>query len=93
MSMGSVSARKLGLVVENTRNALAIEIMTAAAGLDQRAPLVPSTGVAAALAKVREHVAKMVADRPLYEDIAAVAGLLSERQLVAAVESKVGPLA
>ena len=50
-------------------------------------------GVAAALAKVREHVAKMVADRPLYEDIAAVAGLLSERQLVAAVESKVGPLA
>ena len=93
VSMGSVSAKKLGLVVDNTKNALAIEIMTAAAGLDQRAPLKPSAGVAVALAKVREVVAKMTADRPLYEDIAAVAGLVSRRELVAAVEAKVGPLA
>jgi histidine ammonia-lyase len=93
VSMGSVSAKKLGLVVENTKNALAIEIMTAAAGLDQRAPLRPSTGVGVALSKVREVVAKMTADRPLYEDIAAVAGLLTRRELVLAVESKVGPLA
>jgi histidine ammonia-lyase len=37
VSMGSVSARKLQQVVTNVRHALAIEIMTAAAGLDQRA--------------------------------------------------------
>jgi len=93
VSMGSVSAKKLTMVVENTRNALAIEIMTAAAGLDQRAPLKPSTGVTAALTKVREVVPKMVADRPLYEDIAAVANLLTRRELVSAVEAKVGSLA
>jgi histidine ammonia-lyase len=93
VSMGSVSAKKLGLVVENTRNALAIEIMTAAAGLDQRAPLSPSRGVAAGLAKVRESVPKMIGDRPLYEDIARVGTLLSTRALVDAVERATGALA
>jgi histidine ammonia-lyase len=93
VSMGSVSAKKLGLVVDNTRNALAIEIMTAAAGLDQRAPLSPSRGVTAALAKVREQVAKMTGDRPLYEDIARVSALLSNRALVSAVERATGALA
>ena len=40
-------------VVTNVRACLAIEIMTAAAGLDQRAPLRPSRGVQAALEVVR----------------------------------------
>ena len=48
VSMGSVSARKLQQIIINVRHSLAIEILTAAAGLDQRAPLAPSKGVAAA---------------------------------------------
>ena len=39
VSMGSVSARKLLQVVTNVKHSLAIEIMTAAAGIDQRKPL------------------------------------------------------
>jgi histidine ammonia-lyase len=92
VSMGSVSARKLDRVVMNTKNALAIEVMTAAAGVDQRAPLRPSVGVLAALAAVRERVAPMTEDRPLYRDIAKVAELLSTGELLRAVQAKVGIL-
>jgi histidine ammonia-lyase len=76
----------------NTKNALAIEVMTAAAGVDQRAPLRPSVGVLAALAAVRERVAPMTEDRPLYRDIAKVAELLSTGELLRAVQAKVGIL-
>jgi histidine ammonia-lyase len=92
VSMGSVSARKLQTVVSNVKNALAIEIMTAAAGLDQRAPLAPARGVASARSAVRAVVAPLTEDRPLYKDIAAVARLLDAGTLVQAVESKVGSL-
>ena len=92
VSMGSVSARKLVQVVANVRHSLAIEIMTAAAGIDQRKPLKPSTGVAAAQAAVRARVAPMTEDRPLYRDIEAVAEILTSGGLVQAVEKAVGAL-
>jgi histidine ammonia-lyase len=92
VSMGSVSAKKLRDVVRNVRRCIAIEVMTAAAGLDQRSPLRPSRGVEAALAKVRERVAPMTGDRPLYGDIEAVAMLLAEGELEVAVERSIGPL-
>jgi histidine ammonia-lyase len=92
VSMGSVSARKLQQVVENVRQSLAIEILTAAAGLDQRAPLAPSKGVAGAHAAVRERVAPLTEDRPLYGDIAAVARMIAEGSLVSAAERRVGAL-
>jgi len=93
VSMGSVSALKLRRVVDNVRNCLAIEVMTAAAGLDQRKPLTPSKGVRAALARVREQVAPMTEDRALYKDIAAVASMLVDGSLVAAAARDVGALA
>ncbi len=92
VSMGSVSARKLEQVVTNARNALAIEIMTAAAGIDQRSPLRPSRGVSAAQAAVRSRVAPMTEDRPLYRDIAAVSGMVTSGVLASAVEAAVGRL-
>ncbi len=93
VSMGSVSALKLRHVITNVRHALAIEIMTAAAGLDQRKPLTPSKGVRAALAKVRTRIAPMTEDRPLYKDIEEAATLVADRSLVAFVEASVGALA
>jgi histidine ammonia-lyase len=92
VSMGSISARKLEQVVANTKNALAIEVMTAAAGLDQRAPLTPSRGVARALAIVRSRVAPTIEDRPLYADIAAVNALMASGELASGVEAEVGEL-
>src|SRR4051812_14942099 len=93
VSMGSVSAKKLREVVKNVRNCIAIELMTAAAGLDQRAPLRPSRGVEAALAKVREKVKPMTGDRPLYGDIEAMNHLIASNELIGAVTGAIGPLA
>jgi histidine ammonia-lyase len=92
VSMGSVSARKLQQIVVNVRNALAIEILTASAGLDQRAPLAPSRGVAAAHAHVRGAVAPLTDDRPLYGDIARIAAMIESGELVRAAEARVGAL-
>jgi histidine ammonia-lyase len=92
VSMGSVSARKLVQVVANVKHALAIEIMTAAAGIDQRKPLAPAKAVAAAHGAVRGLVPPLTEDRPLYKDIAAVTSLLSAGAFVGAVEKVVGPL-
>jgi histidine ammonia-lyase len=92
VSMGSVSARKLQQVVVNVRHSLAIEILTAAAGLDQRAPLAPSRGVAAAYAAVRRHIAPLTEDRPLHGDIALVASLITGGVFLDAAETGVGPL-
>ena len=93
VSMGSISARKLAQVVANVRQSLAIEVLTAAAGLDQRAPLMPSKGVAAAHRAVRARVLPLTEDRPLYRDIAAVAEMIATGELVHAVEHGVGKLA
>ncbi len=93
VSMGSVSARKFLQIVTNVRSSIAIEVLTACAGLDQRLPLEPSLGVRAAYRAVREIVPVMKEDRPLYRDIAAVTNLLSSGKLLAFVEKEVGPLA
>ncbi len=93
VSMGSISARKLTQVVENVKQCLAIELLAAAQGVDQRAPLAPSAGVAAACALIRSRVPTLEDDRPLYTDIRAVAELIDDGSLRAAVEDVVGPLA
>ena len=92
VSMGSISARKLQQVVANVRQSLAIEILTASAGIDQRAPLKPSRGVAAAHAAVRQLVAPLTEDRPLYRDIAAVAAMITDGSLRRAAEGRAGVL-
>ena len=93
VSMGSISAKKLAAVVENVKNSLAIEVLTAAAGIDQRRPLRPARGVAAAHAAVRRVVPELDDDRPLYRDIEAVARLITSGDLARAAGDAVGPLA
>jgi histidine ammonia-lyase len=92
VSMGSISARKLGQVIDNVRRCLAIEILTAAQGLEQRLPLTGGSGVEAARQLVREHVPALTGDRPLYEDIERIAELIRGGALVGATTAKVGAL-
>jgi histidine ammonia-lyase len=92
VSMGSISARKLLQVIDNVTSSLAIEVLTAAQGIDQRRPLQPSKGVRAAHAAVRRMVPELGDDRPLYRDIATVTALLRSGELIRAVEEAVGPL-
>jgi histidine ammonia-lyase len=92
VSMGSISARKLVQIVDNVANALAIELMAAVQGIDQRLPLCPSRGVEAARSVVRERVPTLTDDRPLYRDFALVAELVETGELRQRVEAAIGPL-
>ncbi len=93
VSMGSISARKAARVVEHVRQGLAIEILVAAQGLDLRLPLKAGRGVLAAHRTVRERVATLVGDRPLYTDMAAVAAMITEGILLERVGAAAGPIA
>jgi histidine ammonia-lyase len=73
---------------------LAIELVTAARGLDLRAPLVPAAGTGAVRDALRAGgVGPPGPDRPLAPELAAAAARVSEGAVVAAPESVVGTLA
>jgi len=71
--MGMTSALKLRQVVENAERVLAIEMMTAAQGLDYRLPLKPAREVERAKAVVRNHVPRLAEDRVLSGNIEKLA--------------------
>ncbi|MEU0538689.1 histidine ammonia-lyase [Nocardia sp. NPDC005978] len=92
VSMGWAAARKLRRSVDGLTRVLAIEILTAARGIDLRAPLSPAPATAAVIAALRESVPGPGADRYLAPEIAAAVRLAATGALVAAAESITGPL-
>ncbi|MGH3499008.1 MAG: histidine ammonia-lyase [Nocardioidaceae bacterium] len=93
VSMGWSAGRKLRRAVDGLRRVLAVELLTAARGIDLRAPLTPAVGTGAVVALIREHVAGPGPDRHLAPEIEAVAELVRTGAIVAAAEAAVGPLA
>jgi histidine ammonia-lyase len=85
VSMGMIAANKLKRVVENTRNALAIEAMAAAQALDFLAPLKTSKPLQQAHAAIRAVCATMDKDRVMYQDFARIAELIATGKIAAAV--------
>src|SRR5881409_3484975 len=73
VSMGMTSALKLRAIVDLAENLLAIELLTAAEGLEHRRPLKAGVGVERAHAAIRKIASPLVQDRPLSDDIARVA--------------------
>jgi len=73
VSMGMTSALKLRLIVDLAENLLAIELLTAAEGLEHRRPLRAGGGVERAFAAVRKIAPPLTEDRALSGDIASVA--------------------
>jgi histidine ammonia-lyase len=62
---------------------LALELITAAEGLEHRKPLKPGRGARAAYEIIRRHVMPLTADRPMHADIETIAqavrdGLIDE---------------
>ncbi|MEZ4295433.1 MAG: histidine ammonia-lyase [Polyangiaceae bacterium] len=92
VSMGSIASRKLANVIENVANVIAIELMVAAQGVDQRTPLHPSSAVSAAHAAVRAVVPPLDEDRTLYQDVARLKELILSGELARAVTTVTGPL-
>ncbi|MEO9321882.1 histidine ammonia-lyase [Nocardioides sp. C4-1] len=93
VSMGWSAARKLRRAVDGLTRVVAIELMTAARGLELRAPLTPAPATASVVALLREHgVSAPGPDRHLAPEIEAAVGLVASGAVVKAVEDTIGEL-
>ncbi len=91
VSMGMNTALKNGQILDNAYGVLGIEFMGAAQALDFR-EFSPGKGTQAARQIIREHVAHLEVDRPLYPDHNAMKALVKSTAILEAVETAVGPL-
>jgi histidine ammonia-lyase len=87
VSMGTIAARKAREIYENARRVLAMELMCACQAIDLRGDKGLGKGTAPVYAAVREQVAHLDKDRPLYEDINRCEALLTDGSLLARVEA------
>jgi histidine ammonia-lyase len=85
VSMGMTAALKLKRILENSRNAMAIEAMAAAQALDFLAPLKTSKRGQAAHAAIRSVSATMDKDRVMYQDFARIAELIARGKVAEAL--------
>ncbi|HEV3205904.1 MAG TPA: histidine ammonia-lyase [Terriglobales bacterium] len=85
VSMGMTAALKLKRIVENTRNAMAIEAMAAAQALDFLEPLKTSKRGQAAHAAIRSVCATMDKDRVMYQDFARLSELIASGKIAAVI--------
>jgi histidine ammonia-lyase len=92
VSMGWAAARKLRQAIDNAVRVVAIEVMTAARGIELRRPLLPSPASAAVIAGLRQSVPGMGPDRYLAPEIDRAAGLVRSGEVLAWAESVTGPL-
>jgi histidine ammonia-lyase len=80
VSMGSISARHARMVLENVEQIVGIELVVAAQALDLRMATmtgaVPGAGVAEALGRIRDKIARLDGDREPRADLAAAAALV-----------------
>ncbi len=78
VSMGMTGALKLRTIVDNAEHAIAIELLTAAEGLEHRRPLKAGVGVEHAFELLRSISPAVTEDRALSGDIARVAQAIRE---------------
>jgi histidine ammonia-lyase len=72
VSMGMTAAMKLKQIVRNTRNVLAIELLTAARALDCLSPLRSSPAIEGVRSALQAVSLRWTGDRPLTRDIESV---------------------
>jgi histidine ammonia-lyase len=89
--MGMNSALKTRQILTNAEAVLAIELIAAAQALDFR-DFTPGAGTRAAHAAVRNVVAHLDEDRPLFKDHNAMAAAVKRCDVLDAVLEAVGPL-
>ncbi len=100
VSMGWSAARKLRRTVDALRRVLAIELYTAARGIELRgvergsaeSPVAPSPATGAVIAALRETVQGPGEDRYLSPEIEATVEFIASGRALAAAEGVTGPL-
>ena len=90
VSMGSVAARKAMAILTNTANVLAIEIVCACQAIDLHSPLRPSESIWALREAVREKVPFVDHDRPMSDDVAAIADAILNGEIADSVLAALG---
>ncbi len=93
VSMGWSAARKLRRSVDALTRVLAVELVTAARGLDLRAPLRPAPATGAVVAALRTTVPGPGPDRFLAPEIQSAVDFVAAGNVVRAAETVTGPLA
>jgi histidine ammonia-lyase len=88
-SMGTIGAWKARQIVENVRRVVAIEMITAAQGLDF-IPLGSSPAVEKVRAVLRKEVPSLEEDRSISKEIERVAEMISNGAFIEAAESACG---
>jgi histidine ammonia-lyase len=82
VSMGSISGRKMHLVLDNLEYILAIELLYASQAMEFRRPLKSSTVLEDVFAEVRKHVNFAKEDKSFSEDINALHTLIGSNKLL-----------
>jgi histidine ammonia-lyase len=92
VSMGWSGARKLRRSVDGLTRVLAVELLTAARGLQLRAPLQPSVATGAVITALRELTEGPGIDRFMAPEIEATVQFIAGGGALSAVEAVTGPL-
>jgi histidine ammonia-lyase len=92
VSMGWSAARKLRRAIDGLTRVLAIELFTAARGIELRAPLAPAAATAAVVAGLRAEVRGPGPDRFLAPEIERAVEYVAGGGALRAAESVIGPL-
>jgi len=92
VSMGWSGARKLRRSVDGLTRVLAVELLTAARGIQLRAPLEPSAATGAVIDALRQSTEGPGVDRFIAPEIEATVQFVATGAAVRAVEAVTGPL-
>lgn len=92
VSMGAYSAKKACTILNNTKRVLAIELLSAAQGVDFRAPLKPGRGTATAHKAFRSEIDFVEKDLYMHPLLQHSLELIENGKIVAAAEEAVGEL-
>jgi histidine ammonia-lyase len=93
VSMGWSGARKLRRSVDGLTRVLAVELLTAARGIQLRAPLEPSAATGAVINALRERTEGPGTDRFMAPEIEEAVQFVATGGALRAVETVTGPLA
>ena len=92
VSMGNAAGLKAWQVLANAERVVAIELLAGAQAIEFHAPLAPGVGPRAAHGLVRSISPRLRDDRPLADDIEALATSIRNGSALAAVEAEAGEL-
>ncbi len=88
-SMGSIAARKCYQILKNVQTVIAIELLSAAQGIEFLKPLKCGLGTSEAYKQIRKVVPPLEQDRELHLDIQKVLEIVKNGSLLGGVERKV----